>query len=382
MLKIVHIHTDLKFLNETERFTKFSFLNTVIMIGENISISRAYSFQPIILSSHKTDLRKVVTICSSADMVVLYELDSVKSYIALKIPQNIAITWRFFGAELYNKNLVNYLSDKSLKFYNPKKEKLLKIFSYKSIYYKLISIIKNISYPAKNFADAINRVDLFLCRSKYEYDHLVQYWKNLPLFVQIPLSFQGSKRDVCSKKNLVIIGNSRSIYNNHIDVIELIENSHYNNQLSFLIPFSYGMENYYTNEVKRLVNISQKNIVLLENFMPYESYFDFVGGAKAAVFNCHRQMAMGNIFEFINSGVKIYLSKQNVIYHWLKDMGLKIFTIEEFTSDLESDNLELSSEDKEINISTLINISSHFSEEQFVIDINTFVKNKNVLIGS
>jgi hypothetical protein len=116
--------------------------------------------------------------------------------------------------------------------------------------------------------------------------------------------------------------------------------------------------------------------------MPYESYFDLVGGAKAAVFNCYRQMAMGNIFEFLNSGIKIYLSNHNIIYQWLKDLGLKIFTIEEFVSDLESDNLELSSEDKERNISTLIYILSHFNEEQFVIDITSTVKNKNINLSN
>jgi hypothetical protein len=86
---------------------------------------------------------------------------------------------------------------------------------------------------------------------------------------------------------------------------------------------------------------------------------------------------MGNIFEFINSGTKIYLSNHNVIYQWLKDLGLKIFTIEEFASDLESDNLELSSEDKKRNILILNNFSSHFSEEQFVFDITSIVKSKD-----
>jgi len=377
VLKIVHIHTDLKFLIETECFNEFFFSNTVIIIGKNIPYEEVSSFHPIVVSSSHTGLRKVVEICSNADMVVLYELDRLKAYIALKIPQNIAIAWRFFGSELYNKNIINYLSDNSLKFYNTKKEKLSKVFSYKALYGKFVSELKNRTYPGNYFANAIKRVDLFLCLSKYEYDHLTQSWGNLPPFIQIPFSYKFAYRNVNDKKDMVIIGNSRSIYNNHIDVIELIEKSYYNNQLSFLIPFSYGMENYYTNEIKRLVNITHKNIVLLENFMPYESYFDLVGGAKAAVFNCYRQMAMGNIFEFLNSGIKIYLSNHNIIYQWLKDLGLKIFTIEEFVSDLESDNLELSSEDKKRNILILNNFSSHFTEEQFVFDITSIVKSKD-----
>lgn len=376
MLKIVHIHTDLKFISDTDRFNNSSFSNTVIIIGENVSLKRSYAFQPIIFSGRKPDLKKIVTICSDADLVVLYELDSVKSYIALKIPESITIAWRFFGAELYDKKIVNYLSDKSLQYFNLKQEKLLKIFSIKAVVNKLKSVLYSISFPPGDFAAAMERVDLFLCRSKYEYDHLLKYWKNLPLFVQIPLNFKGSGRDFKRKRNLVIIGNNRSIYNNHIDVIELIENTHYSNQVEFIIPFSYGIGNYYTNEVKRLVSISKKRIELLENFMAYEAYFNLVAEARAAIINSYRQMAMSNIFEFLNSGVKIYLSNQNVIYHWLKDLGLKIFTLEDFAADLESDNLELSTEDKEGNINTLIAISARFSEQQFVTEIISLVKSR------
>ena len=56
MLKIVHIHTDLKFLSETEHFNEFSFSNTVIIIGKNIPCEEVSSFHPIVVSSSHTDL--------------------------------------------------------------------------------------------------------------------------------------------------------------------------------------------------------------------------------------------------------------------------------------------------------------------------------------
>ena len=374
MLKIVHVHTNIKFLRETERFNKDSFSNTVIMIGNTISDNEINYSQPILVTTSKADIRKVLEVCASADMVVLYELDRIKSYIALKIPKNITIAWRFFGAELYDRKMTVYMSVNSLKFYNTKKEKLSKILNHKTLFAKFASLIKNRTFPDNNFENAIKRVDLFLCLSKYEYDHLAQIWKNLPPFVQIPLR-KISKRNINDKKNIIILGNSRSAYNNHIDVIELIDNSHFDNQLSFLIPFSYGMENYYTNEIKRLVKNSQKHFELLENFFSYDSYFNFVTGAKAAVFNCYRQMAMGNIGELINSGAKVYFNSRNVIYKWFKDLGLKVFTIEDFALDLESDKLELNAEDKERNISIFNQMSLLYSQEQFAYEVNNHINN-------
>ena len=376
MLNIVHIYSDTTFLNETERYNKFYFTNTTIIINRNISDNGVNNSQTLIVSTSEADLKKVITICSSADMVVLYELDYVKSYIALQIPQNIPIAWRFFGAELYDRKMTAYMSANSLKFYNTNKEKLLKILNSKIILGKLKSWIKNSKNPNHYFTDAMKRVDLFLCLCEYEYDHLTQNWEHLPPFVQIPLSFNFSKLNINGEKNLVLIGNSRSIYNNHIDIIQLIENSNHSGQLVFLIPFSYGMENFYTNEIKRLVSISQKHFELLENFMPYDSYLNLLGKTKAAVYNCYRQMAMGNIAELLNSGVKVYLSVNNVIYRWFKDLGLKIFTIEDFALDLESDKLELSAEDRERNVSILGQMSLLYSQEHFVYEVNNSINNK------
>jgi dTDP-N-acetylfucosamine:lipid II N-acetylfucosaminyltransferase len=376
MLKVVHIYTETTFLIETELYKKSLFSNTIIIIGENIPDKRVSSFNPIIVSVTKTDLLKVVEICSAADLVVLYELDPVKSYIALKIPKNIAVAWRFFGAELYSKNLDIYLSERSLEYFNTKKEKITKLLNYKGIYRKLVSLSKTRSFIGNHFVEAIKRIDLFMCLSEQEYNHLAHIWKNLPPFIQIPTDIKFPKRSIPSKTNLVIIGNSRSIFNNHIDIIDLIENAHLSEQVHFLIPFSYGVELNYTREIRRRVKSAQKDIELLETFMSYDSYFDLVSTAKAAVFNGYRQMAMGNICEAINSGLKVYLNTHNVIYKWLKDSGLKIFTIEEFASDLESNNLELDSEDFERNIDNLYKMLSQSTGEKFLTAISTFIKEK------
>jgi dTDP-N-acetylfucosamine:lipid II N-acetylfucosaminyltransferase len=376
MLKVVHIYTETTFLIETELYNKSLFSNTIILIGENITDKRVAAFNPIIVSGTKTDLIRVVNICSAADLVVLYELDFVKSYIALKIPQNITVAWRFFGAEIYSNNLDIYLSESSLNSFNANKEKFSKLLNPKSIYRKLVSLSKNRSFIGNHFEEAIERINLFMCLSEQEYNHLTHIQKNLPPFIQIPTDIKFPKRSIPSKTNLVIIGNSRSIFNNHIDIIDIIENARFSEQLRFLIPFSYGVELYYTREIRLRVKNAKKNIELLENFMSYDAYFDLVSTAKAAVFNGYRQMAMGNICEAINSGLKVYLNTHNVIYQWLKDSGIKIFTIEEFASDLESNNLELESEDKERNIGNLSKMLSQSTGEKFLTAISTFIKEK------
>lgn len=373
MLKVVHIHTDLKFVGGTDRFEKSHFDNAVIIIGASETYNGPCSDRAIFLSSSKSDLRHAVTICSNADLVIFYALDIVKSYIATMLPESITVAWRFFGHELYGRNIKDYLSEYSLAFYRTdgvvrRLKRSLVQFKYKVTYGSSIDTL---------FERAIERQDLFLCLSKDEYDHLVIYWKNLPLFVQLPIPMPLAHRDIHKKDNTIIIGNSRSIFNNHIDIINLIEMSNCDDKLSFLIPFSYVPESEYSTEVKSRVKASSSNIHLLEDFLPRENYFDRITTAKAAVINSYRQMAMGNIFAFLRYGVKVYLNSRNVMYDWLTDFGLRVYTIEDFASDLISaSKLELSSEEKQINMTIMQQLQSEFGGEKFTNHIITFVEDR------
>lgn len=377
-LRVTHVHTDPKFVYLTEVFDKTVFDNTVVIIDGKRSSSEMYCDQVVVFSSNTEDLKKAIQFCTNADIVVLYDLDALKSYIAIHLPQSTVVAWRFFGYELYGRRVESYLSEKSLPLHWVKKKaasKSLKAF---------ISQIKfKLAYGYsldELFANAVRRADLLLCLSKYEYDHLIKYWHDLPRFVQWPTLEFPSLEPITIYENaqnrVIIIGNNRGIYNNHLDVIDLIEHSSCDEQLKFLVPFSYGSETPYSSEVRRRISNSHKDFFLLENFLAKDAYFELIAKAQAAVFNSYRQMAMGNIFTLLGSGVKVYLNTSNIIYYWLKDLGLKVFSIEDFKLDLESGKLELNLIDKQINANVLERLKSDFTQEKFANDIIAVLKEK------
>jgi dTDP-N-acetylfucosamine:lipid II N-acetylfucosaminyltransferase len=114
----------------------------------------------------------------------------------------------------------------------------------------------------------------------------------------------------------------------------------YKGNISF--PFSYGEKKKYSNYIRLIVSNSKLAIELIEDFMPYNQYLNFVGQHSTAIFNSYRQMGLGNILVALWSGLKIYLSLKNPTYQWLKNLGFIIFSIEEdLLLDLKSNNLIL-----------------------------------------
>lgn len=380
MLNVVHIHSNPAFLNETDRVRNPGFENTVVLLdGERAHVGAAANRAELV-SRDSTDLAEVARRCSAADVVVLYDLDYAKASLALRLPPSVFVAWRFFGYELYGRRMKEYLSPSSQRYFQTGAASRVLLAARNKIG-GLLSSFRRRESAGSVFENAVKRADAFLGLSRNEYHHLAGVWENLPPFVQLPLAFDVSPCDDTARDNLVVVGNSRNIYNNHLDVIDLIETARYGGEVSFLIPFSYGEENAYTKEVRRRVQRSRKKIVLLENLMAPEAYFRLVTRARAGVSNSFRQLGMGNIFEFLNAGVKVYLNPRNVIHSWLRDLGLKVFTIEDFESDLRSGSLDLSPEDREANGRALGTISSRFSSDGFFAEISAGVRNKGLSLA-
>lgn len=378
MLKIVHVFSDTTFISEYEHFNYPYIANTILIIGPGPKGCLDSVPAPAIISNIKNELQKILKICSESDLTILYEMDYSKSQLAIMIPCNVIVAWRFFGAELYDLRPELYLSELSLKFLRKKSEQLRKLTDPKAIIRKLHDLTSIRSQRNNTFFKAIKRVNLLLGLSEYEYSHLISIWKQLPPFLQLPVNYKRNELRLREKKDIIIIGNSRSSYNNHLDIIELINNNPAKGEYRYMVPFSYGIENSYTREVRNLIRGSHKQYILIDELLDSKSYSDLLASAKAAVFNTYRQMAMGNISFCIGSGVKVYLNKNNVIFNWLKDTGLKVFTIEDFAQDFYLGRMQLSSEDIDCNIQTFDKLAKIYNQEDFINKIIMYFKgNKN-----
>lgn len=373
---IVHIHTDYKFVGGFTSYDNQSFTNKTIILENEIKYKGLYTDQAILMEANLSLIDKIIEICFDADIVILYGLCNLKSYIAISLPENIIIIWRFFGSELYGKMLDKVTTRATQKYlYKGLPKRLYFFLKYSK---KMLKRIINEDEDYTLFNRAVNRINymLLLCREEYEY--LKLSFTNLPQFIQLPFRpISNASPDLSIKlkqdKPIIIVGNSRSYYNNHFDIISIINNNSKKSDYIFTLLLNYGNKTKYYEDLIKLTS-KKSYYKIVEDFINPTEFLTFYNPISAVVLNVKRQMAVGNIFIAIRSGVKIYLNKDNVFYNFLINEGFFINTIQDFIADLESGNTTLTQEEIDYNLDAYKNITHKYNLASYNSQIMALLK--------
>lgn len=347
-ISIVHIHSDPKFLKGYHsKFNSKRFKNTLVFIGPKESLDEIKVGDEIICVG-SSDVAPLAKVCNQSDMVILYDLDPLKAELTLLLADHLIIIWRFFGRELYS---------------------LLIDEVYSPLTRQFISIKVNRQYESL-VLNASSRIDHFACICQTEYDALKRKWPFLPPFLQFPRSSKIKFPETPAKKDLCIVGNSASPYNNHFDLLPIVEEF---KNVNFLFPLSYAQKPVYTDYlIKKLRSLP--NVILETEFVSRKKYQDHFVSAKTAVFNSCRQHAFGNINLALRTGVKVYLNEKNPLMKWLKSNNIKVFNQEELRKDFANNNYSLNNETILHNQKALLLLSSHYSYETFTQNLVDIVQ--------
>ncbi|WP_299714637.1 hypothetical protein [uncultured Tenacibaculum sp.] len=384
-LKVVHIHTDYKFVYNSLMFEDKEVENCTIVIektkkynvkGENKKI-KTY------LNNEK-DFAEIIEFCKkNANLVVLYNLDLLKSRIALKLPSDIKIAWRFFGVELYSLNKSKFISRISFNKGIDFKEKFKIELKNSPIIDKIYRFFSGKEDFKRIFKEAVNRIDLVLMLSEEEYNHLDNNPLRLPKFIKLPHIIREDiedysdhaanllKEKIKYRENSIIVGNSRSIYNNHLDVIDIIE-KYSSKKNKFIFLFNYGTLGVYTDKV--LARLSNKaNVEVINDFLPKDEFIKFYRKPVALVINSYRQLAWDNIRLALKNGVKVYLNDKNIHKSFLVNEGFKIFSMQDFKNDLKNDNLSFDKECAAYNINNFVEFAKNYSKLDFIKNLKAAI---------
>ncbi len=178
----------------------------------------------------------------------------------------------------------------------------------------------------------------------------------------VPLVFLGSeelKKTNVSSSN-VLIGNSSSITNNHLEIFQRIKNELVSENVEIYVPLNYGDSDYRDTVIDWGNKIIGSNFKPIVEYMDYDQYIEFLKTIDTAIFYNDRQQAMGNIIQLLAMEKKIYIRSDTTHYKSLKEKGFVLF---DAYSTLDSIAIPLSKEDKNNNISLAKKV---FSEETIV----------------
>lgn len=365
-MKILHIHTNSKFLTVRDFYEFDSVQNDNLFIG----VSLMHKWIDFRVKSSVSGLKKAIKIANDYDLILLHDLDYAKAYIANRVNRDIPVIWRFFGYELY-RGLPHLM-------FTEKTKALMEIENANPSFFKKIkTLLSKVNSSTKKvdnrkeYEKAYKRIDYFHCLSEAEYDFLNQNF-DLPEFLQIPYQLNIELEYNPKGGNKILIGNNRSPYNNHFDILDIVKNYPEVEKYSFL---NYGPKNHYYQELIKAIE-GIENYTAITKFLSLKEFEKFYDEIDAFVLNGHRQMATGNIAAAFQYGVKIYLSKHNAYYSLLKDNDFLVFDVDDLDEDLKNKNITLTKEQARQNIEALNRLNEIHGIDVFISRAKEIVKDR------
>ncbi|WP_445958144.1 TDP-N-acetylfucosamine:lipid II N-acetylfucosaminyltransferase [Yeosuana sp.] len=342
----MHIATDEKFINSISwQFDKINKTkNKFIILLDTVKTEVKYvalkeNFQTIL--KNRKGLQFCAKEINNNDITFFHGLNYFQSRIVLKADHKAHLVWCFWGGEFYDnpKALINNVIGEQTK----------KAFVEKTIRNKIKSFLRPLFYslknrtktPEKNVLEAAKKIKYFgiLYKEEMEYFRDLGYLsKNVSLFrmTYYPLEFlfKGIEHIKVKGQN-ILLGNSASLTNNHIEAFDILKDFNLEDR-ELIIPLSYGDMNYGHQISEIGKSIFGENIRTIFDFMPLDKFNMLLSSCNVVIMNHYRQQAVGNIIAMLWIGAKVYLNESNTIYHYLKRIGIFVFSIEK---DLINNNL-------------------------------------------
>lgn len=382
MSKILHLIPDEKFTNDV--ITNFDLVtdnNIYIIFGDRLKNKFNVKVGNNVIWLNESELSQY-QIPLEVIALIVHGLNYNFSKFILDLPKEIKICWFAWGYDIYllPKIQRNIYGLDTLKYLRSKNR-----------FYNLIQFVKNNPLLRKiYFRIFLNKPDYFLTYEKAhkrinyfctyiveDFEIFQKYYPNKMKYLEIGYfsinqylgNSSGEKIEL--KRGNILVGNSNSVENNHLDLFSRLKN--YSNNIgnfSIICPLNYGENQSYKNEVCKKGNeLFKNNFKPLLDFLSREEYIELLKTCSAAIFYHFRQQAMGNIIALLYMGCRVYLSKINPVYSYLKRIGIVIF---DFDSDFEHYlNTPLSS-DETINNRTIL--EAEFSAEDIINQTSCFIK--------
>lgn len=131
-----------------------------------------------------------------------------------------------------------------------------------------------------------------------------------------------------SKQFTILLGNSASKTNRHIDALNLLYQKE--EQISKIYcPLSYGSNKSYTQKVViHGKSLFGNRFIALTDFMPKEHYFRLLESIDIGFFNYLRQEGLGNIWSLLFAKKTIYINSNTSTWNFFKRIGIDVHSID------------------------------------------------------
>lgn len=350
---ILHIIQDNKFYESTltAMETDKEIVNKVVLFTKTKDYKLKYIHDKIdlIRTIQLSNCREWINYLKKEEYDIIYfHSIAISLWMVIPfIPKDKAVAWWGWGYEMYGAPYGM--------------EPLVKVELYKEITSSLVKeekksfkgrvkngLLKIIFSKLRN--RGLRRIDWFSPVVSYE----MELMKNVKGFrakeFYTPVSLNESDYSIEEKKPTgnILIGNSSSHTNNHLDIWDKLSKLKIEDR-QIILPLSYG-EMDYKDKVKSTMVSDKNDIIFLESFLPKDEYFKLFNSFSYAIYGVMRQQASENIDYCLLHGIKLFFYKDSIMYKYYKKNGFVVFTIEDDLNEKElSTNLTVEQNQQNVN---------------------------------
>jgi hypothetical protein len=334
-IKIAHLATDEKFIDAAiesfEREVPGS--NDLYLYGSDSIVHVSSKFNKV--SNFQRYSGLLAEDLNEYDIIVIHSLSSIWFRTIKRLAKDKVVIWLGWGFDYYD---IVFRCHEDLLLPLTAALKKTHVYNNKNISYfsSVKKIVKNIVMPSKN--DIIERINIFVPVLPSEYE-IVKRSYNGGAFPQQAKWTYGNLEDnlikgFSGKKvsgRSILVGNSASDTNNHLDVFLLLSKINIENR-KIVTPLSYGDMAYRSAVVKCGENYFSENFFPLIEFMSIDDYIKTIMTCGFVVMNHIRQQGVGNIVIMLYLGAKLFMQENCPTFIFLKELGAVVFSVQELES--------------------------------------------------
>ncbi|MFP4560169.1 MAG: TDP-N-acetylfucosamine:lipid II N-acetylfucosaminyltransferase [Thiohalorhabdus sp.] len=277
------------------------------------------------------------------DLVVLHSLNKFNQEVIAHAPQRTKFSWMGMGFDYYDiifEDKRHFLMEDTLEIFEYCQNRKRAPKDSRS------GLMDRITQKNRRKSDLAKKVRYFAPVLKREHEIIAHKLNSEgPEFVDWRYSLNsGFFEEIENHKNTtgkdILLGNSASFSNNHIEAFKLIESLPHAER-RIICPLSYGNPCYASWVMEDGRQRFGDNFTPLRLFLPPEEYLEKIRSCSNIIMNHIRQQAAGNISLMLFMGAKVFLHNRNPLYRFYRDLNLPVYSLDELSRDPALLDLEL-----------------------------------------
>ncbi|MCK9247329.1 MAG: TDP-N-acetylfucosamine:lipid II N-acetylfucosaminyltransferase [Anaerolineaceae bacterium] len=360
-LKLLHIINDEKFLDGA--FDQFEEIlpgaSTYLLPNKSKPIKYLKKIKPIRVLKLSFLNPAFIRALGDYDAVILHSMTTFAIELISRADVNTNFVWIGMGSDYYPliyPDRLDMLEEETAKIVKVILPEFGTIGARKPNN-RIITTLKSIirpNYEHKN--ERIQRVNIFCPVLPIESELIKKQLgkfspKTVPWNYGSNTSFfdNTSAAPSCLSGKNILVGNSASPTNNHIDIFKKLKDAKVPKESKIIVPLSYGSAEYRKIVIESGLEILGAQFEPITDFMDIAEYLKLLQGCSTVVMNHIRQEGAGNISLGLYFGAKIFLNPKSPIYQSYTDAGARVFSTESLYHALSQSSYNLTDEDITVN---------------------------------